>query len=175
MLVFRHMQHEMEHIFFEAYETHADAIFRHCMLRVSDRELAKDLMQEAFTHTWEYMQNGNNPKNLRAFIYRVASNLVIDHYRKKKSYSLDEMSEKTGFDPSIDMTENIVNGIDAKRALELLPQLPDQYRSVIVMRYVDDLSPGEIATITDETENTVSVRIHRGVKKLRELIEKSST
>ena len=167
------MQEKAEQLFFEAYEAHADAIFRHCFFRVSDHELAKDLMQETFTRTWEYLQNGtNNPVNLRAFLYRVAGNLVIDHYRKKKSYSLEELTERTGFDPSIDHTDHLMNTIDAKRALALLPQLPDQYRSVLVLRYVDDLSPQEIAAITGESQNTVSVRIHRATQKLRELIEK---
>lgn len=165
------MQERMEQLFFEAYEAHADAIFRHCFLRVSDRELAKDLMQEAFTRTWESMRNGSNPKNIRAFIYRVASNLVIDHYRKKKTYSLEELTEKTGFDPSIDNTDHLINIIDAKHALAFLPKLPEQYRSVVILRYIDDFSPREIATITGEPENTISVRIHRGVKKLRELME----
>ena len=94
MILLRRMQQGMEQLFFEAYEAYADAIFRHCYFRLNDRELAKDMMQEAFTRTWEYVQNGNNPTNIRAFIYRVASNLIIDHYRKKKSYSLPHRGKK---------------------------------------------------------------------------------
>jgi len=165
------MQHDMERRFFEAYDAHADAIFRHCYFRLSDRELAKDLMQEAFTRTWEYLTNGNNPENLRAFIYRVASNLIIDHYRKKKTYSLDALAQDKGFDPvDADETDRIVTESDAKRALSLLPNLPESYRSVFVMRYVDGMTPQEIAAITEESENTVSVRIHRAAKKLRKCI-----
>ena len=164
----------MEQRFFEAYEAHADAIFRHCYYRVSDRELARDFMQEAYTRTWEYMINGNNPENLRAFIYRVASNLIIDHYRKKKAYSLDALAEEKGFDPSLDETDRIINESDAKRALLLLPKLPESYRTVFVMRYVDGFTPQEIAETTGESENTVSVRIHRAAKKLRSYIEESS-
>ena len=169
------MQQEIEQVFFEVYDTYADAIFRHCYFRVNDRELAKDLMQETFTRTWEYMQNGKNPENLRAFLYRVATNLVIDHYRKKKAYSLEELAEKTGFDPPLDLTEYILNTVDAKRALALLPQLTELYRSVLVLRFVDDFSPKEIAAITGESENTISVRINRGARKLRELMEQSTT
>ena len=65
-----------------------------------------------------------------------------------------------------------MNAIDAKRALAFLPQLPDSYRTVLVLRYVDDFSPQEIAAITGESQNAVSVRIHRAARKLRELIEK---
>lgn len=167
----RHMERDMEQRFFEAYEAHADAIFRHCYFRLSDRELARDFMQEAFTRTWEYIVNGNNPENLRAFIYRVASNLIIDHYRKKKVYSLDTLAEEKGFDPPLDETDRIVNESDAKRALTLLPKLSEPYRVVFVMRYVDGFTPQEIANTIGESENTVSVRIHRAAKKLRSYIE----
>ena len=165
------MDKRIETRFFEAYTAYADAIFRHCYFRVSDRELAKDIMQEAFTRTWHYLARGKNPENLRAFIYRVASNLVIDHYRKKSSYSLEDLTERTGFDPPLDTTDHIMNAIDAKRALALLPKLHERYRAVLTMRYIDDFSPKEIAAITGESENAVSVRIHRAVQKLREYME----
>ncbi len=165
------MQHDMERRYFEVYDAYADAIFRHCYFRLSDRELAKDFMQEAFARTWEYLANGNNPENLRAFIYRVASNLIIDHYRKKKTYSLDTLAKDKGFDPTdANEMDRIVTESEAKRALAQLPNLPEPYRSVFVMRYVDDMTPQEIAEITGESENTVSVRIHRAAKKLRACI-----
>jgi RNA polymerase sigma-70 factor (ECF subfamily) len=53
------------------------------------------------------------------------------------------------------------------RLEEALKELPDEYRQVIVLRYINELRPQEIASITGETENTVSVRINRGIKKLR--------
>ena len=165
------MKREMEQRFFDAYEAYADAIFRHCYFRVSDRELARDIMQESFMRTWEYMASGKDPENIRAFLYRVASNLIIDHYRKKKAYSLDALSENHGFDPSSDETDRIIDASDAKRALMHLPRLPEPYRTVFVMRYVDGFTPREIAETTGEHENTISVRIHRAAKKLRSYIE----
>lgn len=167
------MQQEIEKLFFDAYEAHADAIFRHCYFRVSDRELAKDLTQETYTRTWQEIRNGKVPEHIRPFLYRVATNLIIDYYRKKKTYSLESLQESYKFDPSVDKTDEIIDSIDAKRALEFLPQLPESYRSVFVMRYIDDLSPKEIADITGETENTISVHIHRAAKKLRSCIENS--
>lgn len=167
------MQQGVEELFFDAYEAYADAIFRHCYFRVHDRELAKDLMQETYTRTWQEIRNGKAPEQIRPFLYRVATNLIIDYYRKKKTYSLENLQETYGFDPAVDKTDEIIDSLDAKRALEFLPQLSESYRSVLVMRYVDDMSPKEIAGITGETENTVSVHIHRAAQKLRSCMENS--
>jgi RNA polymerase sigma factor (sigma-70 family) len=67
--------------------------------------------------------------------------------------------------------EAAIDRFDGKRALAKLTELPDTYREVLVMRYVEGLSPSEIAKEIGETENAVSVRIHRGLKKLRALLE----
>ena len=76
-----------------------DAIFRHCYFRVFDRERARDLVQETFLKTWEYLTRGHDIENIRAFLYRVATNLIIDDSRRKKEISLEQLSE-SGFDPA---------------------------------------------------------------------------
>ena len=60
--------------------------------------------------------------------------------------------------------------LDAEKALELIEELPVVYREVIILRYVDGLGPKEISELIEETENVVSVRIHRGLKFLKEQI-----
>jgi len=71
--------------FTSAYEEFADAIFRHCYFRVSDREKAKDIMQEVFVRTWNYVVEGNEINELKSFLYRTAHNLIIDEYRARKN------------------------------------------------------------------------------------------
>ncbi|MCA9357478.1 hypothetical protein KC872_04665, partial [Candidatus Kaiserbacteria bacterium] len=61
--------------------------------------------------------------------------------------------------------------IDGRKAFELLEELPDQYREVILLRFVDQLGPREISELIEESENVISVRIHRGLKLLRQKIE----
>lgn len=151
----------------QVYDDLADAIFRHCYYRVSDRDVAKDLLQETFTRTWEYIGKGGDIKNIKAFLYRVANNLIIDRFRKKKDLSLDELQEK-GFDPGFEEKETLHNILDGKYALKILKKMDLKYRQAITMRYVNDLSPREIAAELSESENTISVRVHRGLKKLRE-------
>jgi len=162
---------EQNEEFLRAYDKLSDAIFRYCYFKTSKRDLALDLAQETFTKTWEYLREGNQVKNLKAFLYKVASNLIIDEARKRKVLSLDEITDH-GFDYGIDEKEKIEGIIDGKKAAEILKEIGEKYREVIMMRYLDELSVKEIAKITDQTENSVSVRLHRGLQKLNEILSK---
>jgi RNA polymerase sigma-70 factor (ECF subfamily) len=147
------------------------------LLRISDREKAIDLVHDAFTKVWSYVRQGYEIDSFRPFLYKVLNNLIIDEYRKRKETSLDSILEKDGVDEGLfdDLTESTVEvlaaTIDGKKAFELLEELADQYREVIILRFVDQLGPKEISELIEESENTVSVRIHRGLKLLRQKIE----
>ena len=155
--------------FLEAYERYNDAIFRHCYFRLyQNRERTLDIMQETFTKTWAYIARGNEIENLRAFLYRTASNLIIDESRKKRPLSLDALREE-GFDPPED-AHHTERGAERAELHATLAKLDEDYRDVLIMRYVDDLSVKEIAAALGTSENVVSVRIHRGIKKIRELL-----
>lgn len=159
----------LENRLINAYDEWADALFRHCYFRIGDREKAKDLLQETFAKTWQYLAEGGKIDNLRAFLYRVATNLIIDLSRKKRpEISLENLKEQ-GFEIGSNADEKLKNEIAGKEALSFLRELRPEYREVIIMRYIDDLSPKEIAEILNDTENNVSVKIHRGLKQIREL------
>jgi len=160
---------EVENQFLAAHDTFSDAIFRHCLFKVSDRELALDLTQEVFTRAWKYISGGNKVDNIKAFLYRVANNLVIDEYRKKKGVSLDRLMDD-GFDVATGEEKRTMDIIDGRQAIALLEKIDEKYRQVILMRYVDGLLPKEIALILHESENSISVRINRGLKKAKKLI-----
>jgi len=164
------MNTSLEEQFLKTYEDLSDAIFRHCWFRVYDREKAKDLMQETFIKTWEYISEKGPIDNMKAFIYKVANNLIIDYSRKKKESSLEKLMED-GFDPGFDNRESLNNFLEGKEAVKLMDKLGSEYKEVIIMRHIDDLPVKEIAQILNESENVVSVRIHRGLAKLRELLE----
>ncbi len=155
--------------FAKAYESYSDAIYRHCYYRVFEKEKARELMQDCFMKTWDYVCQGKEIKNLRAFLYRVANNLVIDYSRRKKESSLDEMSE-SGFDPGKDDRKALEAVVDASNMVKLMDKIDPKYRQIILMRYVDDLTPKEIAEAIGENENVVSVRLHRGIKQMKEIV-----
>lgn len=163
-----------ERSFLELYESSADAVFRHLYFKVGDRELARDLTEESFCRVWEYLSKGKKIDNLKAFVFRTANNLTIDHYRKKKELSLDTLAED-GFEPSDGEDERMTFAVEARAAFAAVEQLDAKQKEVIMMRYVSGLSVGEIADALGEAENTVSVRIHRAVKRLREILHYETT
>jgi len=164
----------VEQEFTKTYDQFADAIFRHCVFRISDREKAKDIMQGSFVRLWDYMSQGKEIDNMRAFLYRIANNLIIDEYRKKKDESLDQMRDEEGFDVGFEPRHDIETKDEYARAQALLDHLPDKYREALVMRHIDGLSVKDIAHLTHETENVISVRIHRAIEKLKTLSNKQN-
>jgi RNA polymerase sigma-70 factor, ECF subfamily len=162
--------HTLEQEFRESFELHADALFKYCSFKVSERELATDLVQETFMKTWVFLTEGGTVDSMKPFLFRTLRNLIIDHYRRKKSVSLDALTED-GFDPGVDETEELFDKLDGTRVKDLLRDLPQEYGDIIFMRYVENMSLDEIAMATGLTKNTATVRIHRGLQKLKKLFE----
>ncbi len=155
--------------FVEAYDTFVDAIFRHIYFRIYHRDLAKDLTQETFTRTWQYISQGKRVENLKSFLYKVANNLIVDQYRKRKELSLDALQEK-GFDVANLDADRILRDVENSNVLRAVRKLSVDHRDIILMRFVQDLSIKEIAEIIGQSENVVSVRLNRGLKEARKLL-----
>lgn len=159
----------LEKQFLAVYEANQDAIFRHCYFRVFNRERAKELSQEAFMKTWVVLAEGKDVKNVKAFVYKVANNLIIDESRKKHEESLESL-QAIGFDPAVSGEQHIIEKIDAETVLQIAKQLEPEYREVVLLRYIDEFTPKEIADILGTNANVVSVRINRAVKALKKLM-----
>ncbi len=158
--------------FLAAFEDYSDALYRHAHFRVRSQETARDLVQDTFIKTWDYIVKGNTIEQFKPFLYRALNNLIIDEYRKKSTESLDQILEEEVnigvFDElKTEGRESVEIAFDAKQLVEKLDLLPQQYREVIVLRYIDGFMPQEIAEMLNESVNVVSVRIHRGMQWLR--------
>lgn len=170
----------LETQFNDAFERHSDELFRHVAIRVPSRERAVELTQECFMKVWEYARKGGEVREWRPFLFQTLRNLIIDEYRKKKAVSLEGLVSEEGessealLPPDESNTlERACERLDGAAALLRLKDLPHIYGEVLALRYVESLTPGEIAQVVGESENVVSVRIHRGLKKLRELLEQN--
>jgi RNA polymerase sigma-70 factor (ECF subfamily) len=157
-----------ENILIEAYGTYEESLLKRSFYKVSNKELANDLVQTTFLKTWEYIKKGGKIDSMKAFLFHVLNDLIVDEYRKKKAISLDVITEK-GFQIAIDESERMARIMDGEKAINLIPLLDQKYRKVITMRYLKDMSLKEIAQATHQTNNTVAVQIHRGVEKLANL------
>ena len=166
-----------EERFLKAFEEYSDALFRHAAMRISNREKSIDAVHDTFTKVWSYVRAGHEIDSYRSFLYKVLNNLIIDEYRKHKEASLDALLAEPGIDEGTfpELSESTVEAlaatIDGRKAFDLLKDLPEEYREVLVFRFVDELGPKEIGELIEESENVVSVRIHRALKLLRNKIE----
>jgi RNA polymerase sigma-70 factor (ECF subfamily) len=164
----------VEQEFLAAFDEHSDALFRHVFIRIRDREVAKDIVQETFTKTWDYLSKGKKVEHLRAFLYRVANNLIVDTSRRKRSSSLDNLMEEDGFEIEDETIRDPGDIPDARMAMKLLDTLDEIYRVVVSMRFIDGLTPKEISRALNVSENVVSVRLYRGIERLKSIVNKPS-
>lgn len=162
--------------FLEAYDSYSDAIYRHCFFRVFSSQRAEELVQETFLKTWEYLSDGKSVENIRAFLYRVANNLVIDDSRKKKEESLEYALERNpSLDPVLDGEGELGRALEIKEIMAAMSGLPPESKELLTFRFVDDLDPKDIAEILGISPNNVSVKLNRAIKSLREILDKNGT
>ena len=156
----------------KAYESHAEAIYRHCYFRVFRKELAEELMQETFMKTWSYLADGKEIDNIRAFLYKVATNLIIDESRKRKEESLDALLEaKPALEPASSDHLRAERELALKEVLATFGQVNEETREILTLRYVDDLDPKDISEILGITANHVSVKINRALEEVKKVLE----
>ncbi|MDP3954554.1 MAG: sigma-70 family RNA polymerase sigma factor [bacterium] len=110
---------------------------------------------------------------MKAFLYHVLNDLVVDQYRKHKPVSLDVLLAK-GYEPPAGHPEHHFNTLDGKAAALLIQRLPEKYQKVMHMRYIRDFSLKEISLVTGQSINTTAVQLHRGLEKLKLIYASSS-
>lgn len=164
--------------FIKAYDLYIDQIFRFIYFKVGSREEANDLTSAVFLKTWNYIQGNSREdfKTLKALIYKIARTSIIDYYRKNSNFNkitIDgEGEEKIDIkDERQDIAKQAEINFDFSLIEKKLGELKDEYREVIILRFIDELSIKEIAAVIDKSKNNVRVLIHRALKALRELME----
>lgn len=167
----------LEKKFMETYKMHSDAIFRFILFKIDNREKALDFTQETFMKTWIHIIKNGEPKNMRAFLYKVAGNMVIDEYRRrsKREYVTDSLEDMTesGHEPTEDSNEleAAINRLDGEIVMDLVKNLPEMYSSILFMKYNEEMSINEIAESLSVSQNVVSVRLNRALKKLKDMAQ----
>lgn len=171
-LAFRVRRYADRTAFGEIYDLFADRIRRFLVFKLPRTEDADELTSEVFLRAWEYMSTGT-VSNLNAFFFRIARNLVADFYRKYKPTDGIEAAEH--FDDGVSVEEGVATKIAGDELLELLRTLKDEYREVLVMRYLSEMEVGEIASALEKTPNSIRVLLHRAKKALQEKVEKQQS
>jgi RNA polymerase sigma-70 factor (ECF subfamily) len=173
--LFKRIKEKDRNAFLQAYDAYADDIFRFILFNIGRSEDARDMTSAVFLKVWEYAQNRGlkEDKSLRAFIYKVARNLVIDYYRTSNK-SKNEKSVEDLADNLADEKQNIFSkaedNSDLERIKKCLGRLKDEYREIILMRFVDELSFAEISETTGKSIGSLRVLSFRALQALKELM-----
>lgn len=160
-----------ETAFVETYDLFAPKLYRHALFRTSSPETAQDIASETFVRAWESIRaKAKEIRHLKAFLYRIADNLIIDHYRRnaRAAVPISDEIEETLRAPG-DPLEEIDRRLAGDRLAAMLAKLRPETRDLLVMRYIDDLPIEHIAASTGKKKNAVYVALHRAVKELKDL------
>lgn len=149
-----------------AHKDFAKGLSSHAFFKLNNRAMSDDLVQDTFMKTWKYLAKDGKIDMMKAFLYHILNNLIVDEYRKRKLLSLDVLLTK-GYEPSADYSERLIDALDGKSALVLIQRLPIAYQKVMRMRYMQDLSLTEMSLLTGKSKNTMAVQLHRGLAKLK--------
>ena len=165
--------------FSKIYDTHITEIYRFFYLRINIREVSEELASETFFKFWEYNKNKSDDyiKNSRAFLYKIARNLLIDYFRKNNSQKQTIPLET--FDESTNLPHSLIDN-SVRETLELeekqnqirqaLSKINALYADIIVYYFIEGLDSKEIAWILDKKENNIRVLVHRALNTLKKEI-----
>jgi RNA polymerase sigma-70 factor (ECF subfamily) len=170
-LLFRIRAKKDPEAFGAIYDAYVKQIYRFIYFKVSSAEQAEDLTSEAFLKAWQYLKEKRDVSNLQALLYSVARSVVIDYYRatacERGTVSLDEsFGDESTEVASEKFLKDMETKFDTTLVLEKLRGLKDEYRDVVIMRYLDEMSTGEIAAVLGKNASNVRVILHRATKAL---------
>jgi RNA polymerase sigma-70 factor (ECF subfamily) len=154
------------------YERHLDAIFRYVYFRVGNSAEAEDLTEDVFVNAWEGLsgfERGGRGSFL-AWLYRIAHNRIIDHYRKRQpqSWSSEQLALEEAIMPSVEDSVHLSH--DADRLAQAISKLEDTEQQVIILRFIEGLSHAEVAQIISKSEGASRIIQHRALSNLRALL-----
>jgi len=156
------------------YERYLESIYRYIRTRVAEERTAEDLTETVFLRSFESLSRYKE-KGLRfsAFLYQIARNLLVDHYRQKEEELPLESADQISVSPSrIDDIIVIQDQVDRLRVG--LEALPEEYREIIRLRVLLELSTTECAEWIGRSEGAVRVLLHRAMKALKRQVVKDN-
>ncbi|MEK7568140.1 MAG: sigma-70 family RNA polymerase sigma factor [Patescibacteria group bacterium] len=155
------------------YDSYQPQIYRFIYLKVSHREEAEDLTHQVFLNAWQKINNyAFRGFPFSSWLYQIARNQVIDHYRVKKiviNIEEDDVADTK--------TETVADLIDKNLGVEkirtIIGRLNPSHQDVIILRFIEDFSPKETAQILGRSETAVKLLQHRAIKNLKKILNVS--
>lgn len=149
------------------YDTYLDRIHRYIYFRVDDPELAEDITSLVFLKAWENLDTFQAERSpFAAWLYRIAHNAVIDHFRTRKIIVPLEEVQPVQLSQSYEVDEKLDLKILSQELLEALKELTETQREVLILRFICGYTTLEIARSLNKHEGAVRALQMRGLKKL---------
>lgn len=160
--------------------THEKKIYNLCLRLCANAEDAADAAQEAFVSAWRALPFFREESNFATWLYRLATNASIDLLRREKRHraplSLDDEEQNVDVADEAAAPDALYEKKELREAvLRAMEGLGEEYRRVLILRELQQLSYQEIAEILDLDLGTVKTRIHRARKNLRNALVSSGT
>jgi len=145
-------------------------LFRFLYRMLGEKAAAEDLLQETFTRLIIYQ--GPPPERFQGWAYTVASNLARDYFRSARyRHETAPPDDETGLmDEAPSPDELIASQMEADVVAKALHQLTPDHRAVVILRFFNDLTLEQIATISEVSVGTVKSRLFHALKRLRGLL-----
>jgi len=175
-ILFSRLKSKDKEAFIKAYDLYIDDIYRFVYFKIGHKEEAQDLTSQVFLKTWNHIQTNSltDHKTLRSLIYKIARNAVVDYYRENSGKIISSLNDENNEISIVDANQNLARQMEINHDFSLvekkLSELKDEYNEVIVLRYIEELSIGEIADILDKTKGNVRILTYRALKALKELM-----
>ena len=154
------------------YDYYFVQIFKYLLIRTDNREDAEDMTETVFMKAWEHLPRFGGKKkerNFRAWLFRIAHNTVVDHYRTRKHFSPLETVSQTSTTEG-EPGRVALDNEDSRRIIQAIKRLDETSQKVIVSRFFSDLSHKETALSIGISENNVRVIQYRALKKIRDML-----
>jgi len=157
----------------ELYLIHFDRIFGYLHVTVGNRHDAEDLTTQTFMRMLESIGRfrwGSAP--FSAWLFRIAHNLAIDHFRARRRWQLEEEVPEPDPDESTSAEARAFQSIGRRSMLELIEDLSPDQQQVLTLKFVFDFSNGDVATILGKTEGAIKSLQHRALSSLQKQVER---
>jgi RNA polymerase sigma-70 factor (ECF subfamily) len=151
-----------------AYKSHSKSIYKFLYWRTNDVQLSEDLTSSTFEKAWvsrKSFQGGS----AQAWLYRIARNVLIDHWRKKKDLPIND-ADTVRDDAQTSIEDSLDSKLQVQYLQRALLELPDDMRSVVNLRFIEGLSCKQVAINLNLSESNVRVIQYRALKKLRDYL-----
>lgn len=169
----KNVQNGDQDSFAKVYDYLVDPLYKYIFYRVSSAQDAEDLLETVFLKIWENINHYKLQKSsFVAWAFRIAHNLVVDHYRVSKDKFTDELSLNL---PDVNRQHNPIkvtqNALDQKILKVALSKLKKKYRDIIVYKFINEFSNQEISKILDRSEGNLRILQFRALKALKKELE----